>query len=43
MELICNYMLDDSCRHMLNELTGKVFGFDFESWVTQGERVKVFL
>ena len=21
---------------MLNELTGKVFGFDFESWVTQG-------
>lgn len=36
MEFISNYMRDDTYRHMLNELTGKTFGFDFESWVTQG-------
>ena len=36
MELISNYMRDDTYRHMLNELTQKTFGFDFESWVTQG-------
>ena len=36
MELISNYMNDDTYRHMLNELTRKTFGFDFESWVTQG-------
>ena len=36
MELIKDYIRDDAYRHMLNELTGKVFGFDFESWVTQG-------
>lgn len=35
MELISNYMTDDSYRHMLNELTRNTFGFDFESWVTQ--------
>ena len=36
MELISNYMNDDTYRHMLNELTRKTFQFDFESWVTQG-------
>lgn len=36
MELISNYMKDDNKRHMLNELTEKVFGFNFESWVTRG-------
>ena len=36
MEIIRDYMKDETCRHMLNELTGKVFGFEFESWVTQG-------
>ena len=36
MELISNYMKDDNKRHMLNGLTEKVFGFNFESWVTGG-------
>ena len=36
MKLIQNYMRDDTCRHLLNELTRKTFGFDFENWVTQG-------
>ena len=36
MEIISNYMNDDTYRHMLNELTRKTFGFDFESWVTKG-------
>ena len=36
MELISNYMNDDTYRHMLNELTKKTFGFDVESWVKQG-------
>ena len=36
MEFISNYMRDDTYRHMLNDLTGNIFGFDFESWVTQG-------
>ena len=36
MELISNYMNNDTYRHMLNELTRKTFGFDFESWVAQG-------
>lgn len=36
MKLISNYMRDDKYRHMLNELTTKVFGFDFEGWVTGG-------
>lgn len=34
--MISNYMTDDSMRHLLNELTQKVFGFDFEGWVTKG-------
>ena len=36
MDLICNYMTDDSSRRMLNELTRKTFGFDFEGWVKDG-------
>ena len=36
MELISNYMTDDSSRKMLNELTQKTFGFDFEGWVQDG-------
>ena len=36
MELVSNYMHDDTLRHALNELTRKTFGFDFESWVTNG-------
>lgn len=36
MELISDYMRVDTYRHMLNELTRNTFGFDFESWVTQG-------
>ncbi|MCR5503833.1 MAG: GNAT family N-acetyltransferase [Lachnospiraceae bacterium] len=36
MELVSDYMRDDTYRHMLNELTRNTFGFDFESWVTQG-------
>ena len=36
MEFIYNYMRDDKSRHMLNNLTEKVFGFDFEGWVTGG-------
>ena len=36
MEMISNYMRDDDSRHMLNELTRKTFGFDFEGWVTNG-------
>ena len=36
MEQISNYMRDDVSRHMLNELTQKTFGFDFEHWVTKG-------
>lgn len=36
MELVSNYMCDDTLRHALNELTRKIFGFDFESWVTNG-------
>lgn len=36
MELVSNYMCDDTLRHALNELTRKTFGFDFESWVTGG-------
>ncbi len=36
MELISDYMRDDAYRHMLNELTQKTFGFDFEGWVTNG-------
>ena len=36
MKFISGYMNDGNYRHMLNELTSKVFGFDFEDWVTQG-------
>ena len=36
MEMISNYMRDDDSRHMLNKLTRKTFGFDFEGWVTNG-------
>ncbi len=36
MEMISDYMRDDTYRHMLNELTQNTFGFDFENWVTQG-------
>ena len=36
MKLISNYMTDDSSRKMLNELTRKTFGFDFEGWVKGG-------
>lgn len=36
MELISDYMRDEKSRHLLNELTGKVFGFSFENWVTEG-------
>lgn len=36
MELISNYMRDDTLCHALNDLTKKTFGFDFESWVTGG-------
>ena len=36
MDLISNYMKDDNKRHMLNGLTEKVFGFNFESWVIRG-------
>ncbi len=36
MELVSNYMRDDTLRHALNELTKKTFGFDFEGWVTGG-------
>ncbi|MCI5857424.1 MAG: GNAT family N-acetyltransferase [Agathobacter sp.] len=36
MELVSNYMRDDTLRHALNDLTRKTFGFDFEGWVTDG-------
>ena len=36
MELISDYMTDDRCREMLNELTRKTFGFDFDGWVKGG-------
>ena len=36
MELVSNYMCDDTLRHALNELTKKTFGFDFENWVMNG-------
>ena len=36
MELISDYMRDEASRHMLNALTQKTFGFDFEGWVTNG-------
>ena len=36
MKIVSGYIKDDTYRHMLNALTRKVFGFDFESWVTDG-------
>lgn len=36
MELVSNYIRNDEYRHMLNDLTRKTFGFDFESWVNNG-------
>ena len=36
MELVSHYMHDNTLRHALNNLTKKTFGFDFESWVTNG-------
>ena len=36
MELVSDYMRDDTLRHALNDLTRKTFGFDFEDWVTGG-------
>ncbi len=36
MELVSNYMRDDTLRHALNDLTRKTFWFDFEGWVTGG-------
>lgn len=36
MELIDHYMQDDVKRQQLNQLTQKVFGFDFESWYING-------
>ena len=36
LELISDYMRDERSRHLLNELTQKTFGFDFEGWVTGG-------
>lgn len=36
MELVSNYMRDDTLRHALNKLTRKTFFFDFEDWVNGG-------
>ena len=36
MELVCDYMHEDSLRQELNALTRRTFGFDFESWVQGG-------
>ena len=36
MQLIKDYMTNDNFRHRLNEITQKIFNFDFESWVTKG-------
>lgn len=36
MIFTCDYMRDDVLRHKLNDLTRKIFCFDFEDWVTNG-------
>ncbi|MGN1456655.1 MAG: GNAT family N-acetyltransferase [Acutalibacteraceae bacterium] len=36
MRLVKDYMNNDILRHALNELTEQTFGFNFESWVTNG-------
>lgn len=36
MELVFDYMKNDILRHKLNALTQKIYGFDFEDWMSQG-------
>lgn len=36
MRFVKDYMRDDILRNELNELTEEIFGFNFESWVTNG-------
>lgn len=36
MRLVKDYMNNDALRHELNKLTEETFGFNFESWVTNG-------
>lgn len=36
MELVYDYMRDETLRHALNELAKKTFWIDFEDWVTGG-------
>ena len=36
MELVSDYMREDTMRHALNELTSITFFFDFEDCVTGG-------
>ena len=36
MQLVSDYMRDETLRHCLNALTRQTYGFDFESWVTGG-------
>lgn len=36
MEFITNYMTNTEKRGMLNDLTRRTFGFDFEDWVSNG-------
>lgn len=36
MEFIFDYMENDILRHKLNTLTQKIYGFDFEDWMTGG-------
>lgn len=36
MNIIKDYMQNDTWRHALNALTEETFGFNFESWVTNG-------
>ena len=36
MELVSDYMRDDTLRHALSELAKKTFWIDFEDWVTGG-------
>ena len=36
MQLVSDYMRDETLRHRLNALTRQTYGFDFEGWVTSG-------
>ena len=36
MEFIKGYMDNDDYRHLLNEITGEIFGFSFEKWYCAG-------